>query len=120
MFASGCGLCLGLGRLASTPYGLLAPSIDLITRAVEFDPARRPRNAIEFVPPITDDPMRSTTMLSLGVAPSAVWGPRNRAKARLIADGLGRNRRAARVWLPPKVRVSSFAVWRRAGAFPAQ
>ena len=44
--------------LTRTPYGLSAASIDLIARALEFDPSRRPRNAVEFAPPIADDLMR--------------------------------------------------------------
>jgi serine/threonine protein kinase len=49
--------------LAGLPLGFSAGSIDLIATALEFDPARRPKNASEFAAQICHD-------LESGVPPS--------------------------------------------------
>jgi hypothetical protein len=41
--------------LIKTPFGLSAASIDLIAEALEFDPARRPKNAADFANRISED-----------------------------------------------------------------
>ncbi len=41
--------------LTQTPHGLSPSSIDLIAQALEFDPARRPRNAANFTSRIAQD-----------------------------------------------------------------
>ncbi len=47
--------------LTKNPYGLSAPYIDQIASALEFDPSRRPRNVLQFAPPIADDLIRNAS-----------------------------------------------------------